>query len=64
MHYQGKELPFSRDEFDKVVPLTPAAYREKKEKDLNEWRHRAGLDTKPIHETDRLLRQLQNAAGI
>ena len=64
MHYEGKEQPFSRDEFDQLVPLTPAAYRAKKESDLNEWRQRAGLDTKPIHERDRLLRQLQNAAGI
>lgn len=64
MHYEGKEQPFSRDLFDQLVPLTPAAYKAMKEKDLNEWRHRAGLDVRPIHERDRLLRQLQNAAGI
>ena len=64
MHYENKELPFSRDEFDSMVPLSPAAYRAAKEGDLNEWRHRAGLDTKPLYERDRLLRQLQNAAGI
>ena len=64
MHYEKQEHPFSRDEFDKLVPLSPAAYRAKKESDLNEWRQRAGLETKPIHERDRLLRQLQNAAGI
>jgi len=46
------------------VPLTPAAYRSQKENDLNEWRQRAGLDAKPIFERDRLMKQLQNAAGI
>ncbi len=64
MHYEGKETPFSRDEFDSQVPLTPAAYRSQKENDLNEWRQRAGLDAKPIFERDRLMKQLQNAAGI
>jgi len=65
MHYKGKEVPFSRDEFDKLVPLTPRAYRERYEKDLNEMRGAAGLPTKRIYdEEDKALQAIQSAAGI
>ena len=65
MHYKGKEVPFSRDEFDKIVPLTPRAYRERYEKDLNEMRSAAGLPTKRIYdESDKALQAIQSAAGI
>jgi hypothetical protein len=65
MHYKGKEVPFSRDEFDKLVPLTPRAYRERYEKDLNEMRAQAGLPTKRIYDQDdRALQAIQSAAGI
>jgi hypothetical protein len=65
MHYKGKEVPFSRDEFDRMVPLTPRAYRERYEKDLNEMRAQAGLPTKRIYnESDKALQAIQSAAGI
>lgn len=65
MHYKGKEIPFSRDEFDSAVPLTPKEYRARYEKDLNEMRVAAGMPTKPIYDrTDRDLKKLQSAAGI
>lgn len=65
MHYKGKEVPFTREAFEKAVPLTPKAYREKYEKDLNEMRSAAGLETKRIYdETDRDLQAIQSAAGI
>jgi hypothetical protein len=65
MHYKGKEVPFSRDEFDRLVPLTPRAYRERYEKDLNEMRAQAGLPTKRIYdESDKALQAIQSAAGI
>jgi hypothetical protein len=65
MHYKGKEVPFSRDDFDRLVPLTPRAYRERYEKDLNEMRAQAGLPTKRIYDQDdRDLRAIQSAAGI
>ena len=65
MHYKGKEVPFSRDEFDRLVPLTPRAYRERYEKDLNEMRAQAGLPTKRIYDQDdKLLQSIQSAAGI
>lgn len=65
MHYRGKMLPFSRDEFDRVVPLTPKAYRKRYDSELNEVRIAAGLETKAIYEKDdRELQALQSAAGI
>ncbi|CAB4137724.1 hypothetical protein UFOVP328_63 [uncultured Caudovirales phage] len=65
MHYQGKDIPFSRDTFDSAVPLTPRAYRERYEKDLNEMRAQAGLPAKPIYDKkDKTLQQIQSAAGI
>jgi len=50
MHYRGKEVPFSRDEFDSMVPLSPKAYRERYEGDLNEMRVAAGLTTTRIYD--------------
>jgi hypothetical protein len=65
MHYRGKDIPFSRDAFDSTVPLTPRAYRERYEKDLNEMRGAAGLPTKSIYDqNDRDLQAIQSAAGI
>ncbi len=64
MHYDGKEYPFSREEFDRRVPRTPKEYRKRKESDLNEMRAAAGIDTKSIYEPDAKIRSLQSAAGI
>jgi hypothetical protein len=65
MHYRGKSIPFSRDAFDKTVPLTPRAYRERYEKDLNEMRTAAGLSTITTYDKkDRALQAIQSAAGI
>ena len=65
MHYDGQEIPFSRDAFDATVPLSPKAYREKYEKDLNEVRVAAGLPvTANYDKKDRALQAIQSAAGI
>ena len=65
MHYKGKEIPFSRDAFDSAVPLSPKAYREKYEKDLNEVRIAAGLPVVANYDKkDRALQAIQSAAGI
>ena len=65
MHYRGKEIPFSRDTFDSTVPLSPKAYREKYEKDLNEVRVAAGLPVVANYDKrDRALQSIQSAAGI
>ena len=65
MHYRGKEIPFSQDTFDNTVPLTPRAYRERYERDLNEMRTAAGLPTITTYDKkDRVLQSIQSAAGI
>ena len=65
VHYRGEEFPFSREAFDAKIPLTPRAYREKFESDLNEMRGAAGLPTKRIYDQDdKLLQSIQSAAGI
>jgi hypothetical protein len=65
MHYRGKDVPFSRDAFDSTVPLTPKAYRDRYEKDLNEVRVAAGLPVVTTYNKhDRDLQTIQSAAGI
>ena len=65
MHYKGKEIPFSRDEFDRLVPLSPKAYRDRYEKDLNEMRVAAGVPAVSTYDKrDRALQAIQSAAGI
>jgi len=64
MHYGDDTVPFTRETFDRLVPLSPKEYRARKELDLNEMRAAAGIDTVPVFERDRDIRQLQSAAGI
>jgi len=65
MHYRDKEIPFSRDTFDSTVPLSPKAYRERYEKELNEVRTAAGLPVTSIYDKrDKSLQTIQSAAGI
>ena len=65
MHYDGTSTPFSVEAFDSQVPLSPRAYRERKEGQLNEVRVAAGLPTRAMYERDDpALRTIQSAAGI
>lgn len=64
MNYKDKDYPFTVETFDRLVPLSPAEYRKRTEKDLNEMRVAAGMNPKQIYQTDLELRQLQSAAGI
>ena len=65
MHYRDQEIPFTRDAFDATVPLTPRAYRERYEKDLNEVRVAAGIPVVTTYDRqDRALQTIQSAAGI
>ena len=64
MHYEDQEVPFSRETFDRLVPLSPKEYRERREQDLNEMRVAAGVEPKQIYEREQDIRQLQSAAGI
>jgi hypothetical protein len=65
MHYRGKSVPFSRDAFDQTVPLSPRAYRERHEGDLNEMRIAAGMPVVTTYDPkDPELQSIQSAAGI
>lgn len=65
MHYKGQEMPFTQEAFDATVPLSPKQYRDRYEKDLNEWRNRAGLPVKSDYDRrDRSIQILQSQAGI
>jgi hypothetical protein len=65
MHYRGQEIPFTRDTFDSTVPLSPRAYRDRYEKELNEVRVAAGIPVVTSYDKrDRALQAIQSAAGI
>lgn len=64
MVYEDVEVPFSQEEFERIVPLSPKSYRAQHEGDLNEWRVAAGLPTKAIYEQDEAIIALQTAAGM
>lgn len=65
MHYKGKEIPFTRDAFDATVPLSPKAYRERTDRELNEVRIAAGLPARAIYEKDDPdIRAMQTIAGL
>ena len=64
MHYNEKTSPFSVEEFNSQVPLSPKQYRKQHDGDLNEMRAAAGIDAKQIYEREKDIRQLQAAAGI
>jgi hypothetical protein len=64
MRYDGRTMPWSEEEFAKIVPLTPDEYRRTHQSDLNEWRTAAGLPTKKIYDTKDDVRALQSRAGL
>ena len=64
MSYKGKESDWSEEAFAEQVPLTPDAYRERYEGDLNEMRMAAGLPTKAVYELKPDVRSLQAMAGL
>ena len=65
MHYRGEEVPFDRDTFDRLVPLSPSDYRKKFDGELNEMRIAAGVQPVDIYERDDpAIQAIQTAAGI
>ena len=65
MHYRGDTVPFSRDAFDQTVPLSPRAYRDRYESDLNEMRIAAGMPVVTTYDRkDPALQAIQAAAGL
>jgi hypothetical protein len=64
MVYEGKEVSFTQEEFERIVPLSPKEYRKTHDEDLNEMRVAAGLPTKTYYEQDDAIKAIQSAAGI
>jgi hypothetical protein len=64
MVYDGERMPYSQEEFERIVPLSPKEYRQQHDEDLNEMRTAAGLPAKTFYEEDEEIRSLQAAAGI
>jgi len=65
MHYRDQDMPFSIEKFEEMVPLSPRAYRELHDQDLNEVRVAAGLPVVTSYDSrDPLLQSIQSAAGI
>ena len=64
MVYKGKNMPWNPETFAKLVPLSPREYRERTERDLNEWRIAAGMPVKSTYDRDDAMKAIQSAAGI
>jgi len=65
MHYKGDSVPFTVETFEQLVPLSPRAYRERYEQDLNEVRLAAGIPVIARYDRkDPGLQSIQSAAGI
>jgi hypothetical protein len=62
--YGQNQFAWNEDDFARIVPLTPDAYRAATEQDLNEMRIAAGLPVKTVHDLTKDMRELQAAAGI
>lgn len=58
------DVPYSREEFEKLVPLSPKEYRARRESDLNNIREAAGIEPVQIYDREPDIRSLQSAAGI
>lgn len=65
MHYKGESVPFTAETFERLVPLSPRAYRERYDQDLNEVRAAAGMPVVAHYDRkDPALQSIQSAAGI
>jgi hypothetical protein len=65
MRYNGQNHDWSEEEFARLVPLTPDAYRAENETELNDIRAAAGIEPKKIHEKlPDDVKALQSMAGI
>ena len=64
MVYEGNAVPYTQEEFERLVPLSPKSYREQHDEAMNEMRVAAGLPTKAIYEEDDAIKALQTAAGM
>lgn len=63
--YRDQEVPYSREAFEQLVPLSPQAYREQTDSELNEMRVASGVAPKQIYDhADPVIRALKHAAGL
>lgn len=62
--YEGKDYPYSQEQFERVVPLSPKEYRRTHEEELNEMRIASGVEPKRLYQPDATLQAIQSAAGI
>jgi hypothetical protein len=65
MHYRDQTVPFDQETFEQLVPLSPRAYREKADKNLDEMRVAAGLPVTSRYDArDPDLQVLRSGAGL
>jgi hypothetical protein len=62
--YKGEKFPFTVEEIQSRVILSPVKYREMKEAGLNEMRIAAGLKTKSIRNNDIDIKNFVSLAGL
>lgn len=60
----GKEFPYSTETIKQNVALTPAAYNQDRQSEINALRETAGLTLKPIYKVSRDLKNWQDLAHI
>lgn len=67
VHYKDGSFPFTREEFETKIPLSPKAYRKRygdEEEELNEMRIASGLQPVTSYDKkDPLLQAIRSAAG-
>jgi hypothetical protein len=64
IRYRDENYPFDVDTLEAVIPLTPRAYREAVDSELNEMRTVAGLPVKVKIIKDDFIKTLQQQAGF
>jgi len=64
IHHNNRVESWSEDNFARMIPLTPDAYQQAQDSDLNNIRDAAGIPAKKIHKTKPDMKELQAAAGI
>lgn len=63
--YRGEEMPYSREAFENIVPLSPHDYRVETDEPLNEMRVASGITPKKIYDQKSDdIQALKIAAGL
>lgn len=65
MMYKGEEYPYSESAVEQYIPLSPQAYREQNDGELNEMRVASGIAPKRIYSDQAAdIQAMKHAAGI